>query len=91
MRRWLKPWIWILAGALVLVGVLGAVCWRLMNITNIWQASCVGDIPTPRGFVRDTVQPQSYQAYLRALPLIAALFFMLYVAGTMALKHLMVV
>lgn len=69
MRRWLKPWIWILAGALVLMGVLGAVCWRLMNITNIWQASCVGDIPTPRGFVRDTVQPQSYQAYLRALPL----------------------
>ena len=69
MRRWLKPWIWILVGLLVLGGVSAAFCWRLMNTSNIWQAFTVGDIPAPRGFVRDTVPPQSYQAYLRALPL----------------------
>lgn len=52
-----------------LVAACGLWCWHATTMSNSWYAKTVGDIPAPWGYTRVEVEPGSYDAYLRALPL----------------------
>ena len=54
---------------LLMLAFLGGFCCYEATTSNIWNASCVGDIPVPNGFDRVEAPTGSYTEYLRSIPL----------------------
>lgn len=57
----------IVVGLVVVVGL--AWLWYSETTSNPWNAKTIGDIPAPRGYVRDYVSAGSEAAFFRSLPL----------------------
>ncbi len=65
---------WRVAFLIASLGIALAACawiWWIKSsqASNAWKASCVGEIPAPRGYKRIEAQDAGYAAFLRALPL----------------------
>ena len=59
----------IFFSVLIIVAIIGGCLWYSTKTSNPWNASTIGDIPTPFGYTRVEGAKGSYTDYLRSLPL----------------------
>ena len=60
----------VILSALALVGLIGAiVLYKCRFVSNPWNVSTLGEIPTPAGYERVSYEGDAYVAFLRGLPL----------------------